>query len=342
MSSRQTDRILTDLRRESVDEDLRMALQRAHEQIAKLKRGHDALVEAVYAAAKDAALTVKVPPAPKMKGSRKEQVALLHLTDWQRGKETLDYNSQVCDDRVMLAVAKTVEITDLHRSSVPVRECHLMLGGDMVEGTMIFPGQAWQVDSTLYTQLFGVVALIERVVVELLRTFTKVTVWEEYGNHGRIGKKDEGPPQDNVDLFAYRVAEDALRRSGIREDRLVWKRATSWHQIVEVGDYRALLIHGDEIRSFGGNHPSYGIVKKVSAWAAGVVAPFRDCYIGHFHRPDTYTLPAGGSIHITGSTESGSEYAREFIAAMGRPSQRLHYVDPVRGRTTAEYRLWLD
>ena len=32
----------------------------------------------------------------------------------------------------------------------------------------------------------------------------------------------------------------------------------------------------------------------------------------------------------------------EFVAAVGRPSQRLHFVDPIKGRVTGEWLLWLD
>jgi hypothetical protein len=47
-------------------------------------------------------------------------------------------------------------------------------------------------------------------------------------------------------------------------------------------------------------------------------------------------------VFVTGSTESGNEYARAFVAAVARPSQRLHYIDPHKGRVTGEYTLWLD
>ena len=49
----------------------------------------------------------------------------------------------------------------------------------------------------------------------------------------------------------------------------------------------------------------------------------------------------GGRVFVTGSPESHNEYAREFVAATGQPSQRLHFVDPVKGRVTAEYNVWL-
>jgi hypothetical protein len=73
-----------------------------------------------------------------------------------------------------------------------------------------------------------------------------------------------------------------------------------------------------------------------------VVDPFHDVYIGHFHTPMSLTLANAGRAFVSGSPESDNEYAREFVAAVGKPSQRLHFVDPVRGRVTAEYTLWLE
>lgn len=73
-----------------------------------------------------------------------------------------------------------------------------------------------------------------------------------------------------------------------------------------------------------------------------MVAPFQDVYLGHFHTPMALTMPNGGRIFVTGSPESDNQYAAEFVAAKGKPSQRLHYVDPVKGRVTGEYVVWLD
>ena len=116
----------------------------------------------------------------------------------------------------------------------------------------------------------------------------------------------------------------------------------AWYQIVKIGNYRALLVHGDEVKSFGGNTPAFGILRKVNAWAAGVIEDFQDCYMGHWHTPMSLTMSNGGRIFVTGSPESQNEYAREFVAATGIPSQRLHFVDPDKGRVAAEYVVWLD
>lgn len=321
--------------------ELRAALIRARRQLATKDAKQAEMVAAVYTAAKDAAFSYPrdTPPRPRrVKTSASEEVALLHLTDWQYGKHTESYSREIAEERIELAVTKTVEITNLHRATRPIDTVHVMLGGDMIEGMTIFPGQVHEIEAGLYDQVFGVSHLMSAQIRRLLDNFRNVVVWEEYGNHGRIGRYGELPGSENLDRMAYTIARGHLGK----HPNLTWHPATSWHQIVKIGNYNALLVHGDEIRSFGGNHPSYGIVKKVQAWQAGVVAPFTDAYMGHFHRPDTYTLASGGSVYITGSAESGNEYAREFMAATGRPSQRLHFVDPDLGRVTSEYRLWLD
>ncbi len=121
-----------------------------------------------------------------------------------------------------------------------------------------------------------------------------------------------------------------------------FQMSPDWYQIFKIGNYNGLLVHGDEIKSFGGNTPAFGILRKVSAWSSGVIEPFHDCYMGHWHTPMSLTMSNGGRIFVTGSPESHNEYAREFVAAVGRPSQRLHFIDPEKARVTSEHVLWLD
>jgi hypothetical protein len=108
-----------------------------------------------------------------------------------------------------------------------------------------------------------------------------------------------------------------------------------------IGKYRALLVHGDEIRSFGGT-PIFAIIKKFTGWAAGITPEWDEAFMGHYHTPLSLTIPNGARVFVTGSPESGNVYAAEQLAAQGRPSQRLHFVDPEAGITTAEFVLWLD
>jgi hypothetical protein len=63
--------------------------------------------------------------------------------------------------------------------------------------------------------------------------------------------------------------------------------------------------------------------------------------MGHYHQNITMTLANGGRVFVSGSIESDSDYAKEFVAATGKPSQRLHFINPERGNVTAEYVVWL-
>lgn len=324
------------------NEELRKALERSQRQLAKAKAKTADLIEAVYRAALDGMLLAGKPPripAPKKDRRRGGEVALVHLTDLQFGKRTDSYSMKVCEQRVRAFAEKIARITEIQRADHPVVECHVMLGGDMVEGRgNIFPGQIHEVEAYLYEQLFGCARVEAEFVRAMLECFERVVVWEESGNHGRLGKKGEDAPGDNVDRMTYRVARETLGD----QPRLGWHPQTSWHQIVEIGEYRAMLAHGDEIKSFGGNVPAFGILRKCNAWASGVVEPFQDVYLGHYHQAMTLQLANGGRVFVTPSPESDNVYAQEFVAATGHPGQRLHFVDPEAGRVTAEYLVWLD
>lgn len=323
-------------------EELRQALRRQQRATQRAKSKSADLVDAVYLAARDAA--VSVGPAPKVPVPTKDrrrsagEVALVHATDWQLGKHTSDYSIEVCEERIRRFAHKVLSLTEVQRAAHPVREAHVMFGGDMVEGVGVFPGQPFEVEAHLFEQLFRCAGLLEEFVRILLTGFDRVAVTCEYGNHGRLGRKGDMPAGDNVDRMAYRIAGDRFGD----ESRVSWHTSGDWFQIVEVGEYRALLVHGDEIKSFGGNTPAFGILRKVNQWSSGVVPNFSDAYLGHFHTPMTLTMANGGQIYVTGSPESENAYAKEFVAATGRPSQRLHYVDPRAGRVTASYLVWLD
>jgi hypothetical protein len=307
-------------------------------QLARAKGKSADLVAAVERAALESASiagrgkAVKAPKRDKRPGG---EVALLHLTDWQLGKQTESYDTEVCRLRVMTAVAKVLRLTEIQRAAHPVDEIHVMLGGDLIENVTIFKMQPFEVDSSATMQVFAAATLIESVLLTLLENFERVVVHEVRGNHGRIGLKGETP--DNWDRVVGRIVRERLI-----DPRLAWEAPDNWYAIGEIGEYRFLLVHGDQVKSFGGNTPAFGIIRKATAWSSGVLEGWDDLYLGHYHHVSQFQIPNGGRVFMTGSTESGSEYAREFVSAKGKASQRLHFVDPRAGRVTAEYVIWLD
>lgn len=324
---------------------LREANLKLAQQLVQAKARTERLVDATFQGAK-AAMAAQGPiqavPAPKTdKRVKDAEAALWVLTDWQGAKLTATYNSDVMKRRVFQFCDKAARITEIHRADHPVKHCTIAFGGDMIEGVQIFPSQPFEIDQTIFGQYVTVSKLLTDVVRRALSIYDTVQVVAEWGNHGRMGSKRAViPNSDNLDRMTYELARQLLEG----EHRLTWpENGAEDIQRIEIGAYRALLIHGDEIGRSGMASPNT-IVQHANRWKSGAYAwDFRDVYSNHFHSHAEYPMANGeGAVFQTGSTESDNRYARDSMAASALPSQRLHFVDPVKGRVTAQYRIVLD
>lgn len=326
-------------------EELRRQLLNTQRQLAKAKAKRDELA-AVTVEACTAAVLAHWKPQPVAGPKRdrrragKPEVALWDTGDWQGSKVTPSYNSQVMRERVMLFAAKAAKITDIQRTDHPVREAVVVFGGDMVEGLFNFPTQPFEIDATIFEQYVRVSSLLVDLVRAALATYERVTVVPEWGNHGRIGsRRDAVPRSDNIDRMCFELAKQLLAS----ETRLTWQDCPEDIQRVEIGNYRALVIHGDEIGRGG-----FASVNTILNWAnrqrSGAYPwEFRDLYVHHYHTHYEHALANGeGMMFGCGSTESENRYANVMLAASAIPSQRLHFIDPDKGRVTAQYKVLLD
>lgn len=325
-------------------EQLRRINADLQNRLRKAKAKTEDLVAATWAGARDALLSmgpvepVKPPTAEKRR--KHPQVALWHLTDWQGHKVTTSYNSDVMRERVTRYCVKAEKLTAVQRADHPIRECVVLFGGDMAEGLFNYPTQPFEVDATLFGQLTVTSRLCVDVVRHALSIYEKVTVISEWGNHGRLGSKRAVlPKSDNFDRMIYELARTILEG----EKRLAWSDSAEDVQRIEIGNYRALLMHGDEFGRNGWVAPST-FVSNVAKWQSGAYPwAFTDTYAGHMHVHEEYALPNGrGSVYKTGSTESDNRYAAVGLASASSPSQRLHFIDPEAGIVTAVHKVWLD
>lgn len=334
--------LLDDLAKEPEDTDLRDANRRLLRQLEKAKASKTELVEAVYQAAFTASQALTIGPvSPPVRDKRKgrPEIAVAMLSDWQLGKRTPTYSSEVCEQRVQRYAEKIAELAGIQRADHPVRELRVWLLGDLVEGELIFPGQAHRIDASLYRQ---VAVDGPRILGEFLRRaladFDRVHVVAVIGNHGAIGGpvRRESHPETNADTMLYRITEQI-----VRDPRLTWDIADpsgerGWYAIDHIGAYSALLFHGDQVRGGFAGFPFYGLAKKVWGWSTSLPEPFNDVALGHWHTPTRMTLNRI-TARVNGSTESDNTYALEQLAAAGRPSQWLLFVEPEKGNVTAEY-----
>lgn len=321
---------------------LKKELVKVSRQLHEVKHKHADYLETVHEAVGGAMAKITVKPVPKPAADRRsknqEEYAVALLSDLQTGKITPDYDSGVARDRVMLYARKIVALAGIQRLHHPVRHVVVPMLGDMVEGVDIFPGQQWLIDSTLYDQLFNTTpALLADFVRYLLAHFESVTVYAVDGNHGRIGRRGQFGPMDNADRMLYRILGMLLRdepRFSLHMTDPQGER--NWYQVMQLGNYSAMLIHGDQIRGHSG-FPWYGLGKKVNGWGSGGVPErFNDLMMGHYHQLARIPLNQR-SVWVNGSTESTNTYASENLAAQSEPSQWLLFVDPNAGRVTASY-----
>jgi hypothetical protein len=333
---------VSDLAEFAAEDDSKAALNRALRALTKARASKDELVTAVHEAAMDACSALSFPPVPKpalTKSTRDAEIAVVELSDWQLAKRTVSYSSDVCEERIVRLGEKVVSLTDLQRSNHPVREVRVHLLGDLVEGELIFPGQAHLIDASLYAQV-----LVDgpRILGGFLRTlaasFEKVHVTGVIGNHGSLGgrARKDYHPESNADAMMYEVTRIALKD----EPRITWaSNVTSgerlWYAVDVVGEHRFFLFHGDQVKGGSLGFPWYGFGKKLSGWSN--LYDFDYAVSGHFHTPVRGLYAAGAVTHWgNGSTESDNTYAAENLAASGFPCQWLLFVHPKRG-VTAEY-----
>jgi hypothetical protein len=245
---------LSDLAEFSQVEQLERANISLQRQLATTKAKTVELVAAVERAAREAftlAGGYHTVPAPEPDRRRKGvEAALWVSTDFQGGKSTESYGLDVLERRVALFNSKCRHITEIQRADHPVPDAWLLWDGDMIENCSIFPGQVWEIEADLFTQVFRVANILEAQVRYALETYQRVHVVGEWGNHGRLGKKSDGYKlSDNWDRILYRLVADRFKT----EKRVTFQFGDGWYQRFEIGKYHAVAMHGDEIKSFGGN-----------------------------------------------------------------------------------------
>jgi len=338
---------------ESKLEELREALITTRARLDRATKSREDLIEAVRKEVRAAVLTIKIPPVKPFKVDKRpkeSETLICVLSDWQLAKTTPTYNSEVAVERLNRFVRKVVKLAEIQRADHPVKHCNVYLIGDLVEGELIFPGQAHRIDASLFRQIFDIGAgALANAIRQLLANFETVHVNGVIGNHGALGGWVSGGsryyhPETNADAMLYEVARILLRD----EARLTWapnivSNERKWFAVDRVGDFGFLLFHGDQIpttQSWAGI-PFYGFLRSLLGWRVGAIPePFSYSLSGHFHVP--FQIPYGLSYTHwgNGSLESDNTYAMELRSGRRDPMQWALFCHPKKG-VTAEYKVWL-
>ena len=188
----------------------------------KNKNVKEEAILAVYEAAYDAFSNFELPPVKvkSITGSKRgaPETAVAVLGDWQLGKITPTYNSDVLAQRMDQYAEKLIEITDIQRTHHNVDNLHVWLLGDIVEGEEIFPGQSHLIDSGLYRQVgINGPEILGNFLRTALENFKHVHVTGVIGNHGAVGgrARKQHDPETNMDRLLYKIVELIYKSKGI-------------------------------------------------------------------------------------------------------------------------------
>ena len=272
----------------------------------------------------------QIPTPPKQKKRAESEVAVLHVSDTQFGKVTRSYDSQIAAERIADLAARTVKCIDRHREYASVDEVHVYLGGDMIEGETIFPGQAHLIDESVLSQsVVSCPGALSKLLLVLAGHVDRVHVVGVPGNHGRYGSKHMGAHHaTNFDTLVYRTLRlmttgpEGFERPDSK--RITWQVASGFYAVNDVAGHKHLIVHGHQIRGGFAGFPWYGVGKRASGWIDAIPERWDHLYFGHFH---TYTSGSlnGRWFFANGTTESDNDYAREELSASGEPVQRLQF-----------------
>lgn len=291
------------------------------------------IIEDVYEAPSNLHL---LPPAP---GSHEhEEVAVVHATDIHYGKETETYNVAVCEQRVVKLAHAVGELTELRRATATIDRCKLLLGGDNIEGDGIFPGQAWETEVDIITQMIKEgPEVVANLIIYLAGVFPALDIHGVPGNHGRQARF--GSKRHNADSIFYEIVRSMVRAALSKEDyeRITWDLpldrpgGREWFARFDICPGRgAMLIHGDQIRGQMGL-PWYGFYKKICGWrTTPATQGFQYLFSGHFHTQAKIDFNTA-TVFATGSPECSNAYALENMAAGGNAKQRLAFFNESRG-----------
>lgn len=330
-------------REERLERTIANLLQRLEEE----KKRRKDLASAIYNAARQGIDALEFqpiePPQISTVPGHTPQVAIAVLSDWQLGKITHTYSTKVCEQRIDLYGDKLLSITSMHRQAAPVNELRVYLLGDIIEGELIFPGQAHQIDASLYKQVtLDGPRILGDFIRKMLANFERITVVVVYGNHGSFGgrQRKEYHPETNADLMLYRIVSYMFHN----EPRIKFvfpKKHQAWYNVDKIGKSSFLLFHGDQMKGGGfAGLPFYAFARAIHSWSSGAIPEKFDYAVcGHWHQGAS--LPFNFRIlWVNGSVESYNTYAQEQLKSMSAPHQWLLFCHPEHG-VTAEYRIWL-
>ena len=246
---------------------------------------------------------------------------VLDWADWQFGKKE-GGGTKALIERLNEAFEQAEKrVTELRSIGRELDELVILGGGDMIEGCVIYPQQAFGIDGNRREQIRGTVASILAGITKLAPMFKTVRIVVVPGNHGEhriTGNRTE--IGDNDDLLVFEMAQLACQNDK-RFQHVSFEIAEKEVSIsTTIKGWTYGLTHGDVYGRGGGT----GVRNKVFNWFKTMAANRHpvgaaDVLVTHHFHHDAQE-DWGNTLWVQCPTiDGGSHYFKEFSGHDTKP-----------------------
>ena len=286
------------------------------------------IIDACMAAA--AKMNIRPVPIPK-KTVVKENLEFHQMRSDAQVGEFIDpelvqglssYSSNLYPIRHDRLIDKMLTFKEQDKRSLGLNKLVIHHLGDQVEGESIFPGQPFEIDSSLIDQLFHSVEVETNGILRLAKEFNEIEICCVAGNHGRPGMKGQHHKKTNFDTIFYRILQITLKNQ--KNVKVLVSKGPS--MVVNHGRFTFLLNHGDNATGWAGI-PYYGLDRQFNKLANLFNMNIDYELVGHHHTATNLC----DKILINGCLPGGSNLSINKMGLSSRPSQKAFYFHPDHG-----------
>ena len=277
-------------------------------------------------------------PNINLKHSRtsKESANLL-ISDFHTGKQVFDdvgnclYNKDIVAFKFAALKGKVIELLTEHLKIERIDQFNVLILGDIVDGSGIYPNQELNQDLTwIIDQIALAVAGIWDIVLAVRNIGLPVNIYGVPGNHGRQGK--EAPLQNNFDYMVYQQLYMLANFGKEKQVFATYSKGTPYLNL-EIKGWRTHIRHIAPAQT-----ETPAARAKFGGWQ-GIHKWDIICY-AHLHHPGAGTYLKKPTI-MNGSPIGIDDFS-EGLAKESRPSQALFGIAPGRVGKSFTYDVYLD
>ena len=233
------------------------------------------------------------------------------------------YDRRIAELRLQRFAEKVVELSRDYVAGVDVEGLVLVLGGDLVSGTI---HDLAQTNETPYAPVTVAhwSAQVAGCIDFLAGHFPKVHVVSVVGNHGRLSFKPRtaGRARDSWDWLLVHSAQQI-----ITADNVTWQIPESHDCLFNVYSTRILLTHGDSVTGGSGVGGIWPPIKRLQ-YRLQINKPHDLLIMGHWHQ---LVMAASAGLVVNGSLKGFDSYAAIQGFAAEVPQQAFMVVTPKYG-----------